>query len=404
MPQPLTLEAALSMVEGQHPSLAIARADLAAAQARLQESEASTGVKAGIEGRLRWVEPAESAPDAGRDDHRARLYVSKRLYDSGQSAARRSSALATIQGSEFTYVDAHAQQRIEVMARYFDVLLADLEYARDNEALAVGYVGLDRLRNDYELGRVSDIDLLQKEDEYQALRYQWQMSGNRQRSTRARLAIALNRPGELPADLVSPELPALQRVLPDYELLRDKAMSDNPRVQALRRQLEGARYSIQAAEAQSGITVDAEVEALEYSREFASSDQWRAGVVVHVPLFDSGQGDARVAYAQAQRQRLAAQLQQAEQEVAQEVLELWLELGTLQARLEQVRVGEDYRDLYLDRSRAEYEMELKSDLGDAMVRLSEAQLYSAQVRFEAALAWERLDALIGGELTLGQQQ
>jgi hypothetical protein len=37
-----------------------------------------------------------------------------------------------------------AAQRLEIMQRYFDVLLADLSYMRDNEAMAVGYIQFDR--------------------------------------------------------------------------------------------------------------------------------------------------------------------------------------------------------------------------------------------------------------------
>jgi hypothetical protein len=41
-------------------------------------------------------------------------------------------------------------------------------------------------------------------------------------------------------------------------------------------------------------------------------------------------------------------------------------------------------------------MEVKADLGDAMVRLSEAQLAEARHRFATALAWARLAALTNG--------
>jgi hypothetical protein len=58
----------------------------------------------------------------------------------------------------------------------------------------------------------------------------------------------------------------------------------------------------------------------------------------------------------------------------------------------------DYRDLYLDRSRALYEMEVKTDLGDSMVEVSEARLKFAKVKFNTALTWARLDALIGNEV------
>jgi len=68
---------------------------------------------------------------------------------------------------------------------------------------------------------------------------------------------------------------------------------------------------------------------------------------------------------------------------------------TLGAEDDAARAFGDYRALYLDRSRARYEQEMQTDLGDAMVELSEARLRSARVRFERAMAWARLRALGG---------
>ena len=56
---------------------------------------------------------------------------------------------------------------------------------------------------------------------------------------------------------------------------------------------------------------------------------------------------------------------------------------------------QDYRDLYLDRSRARYELDLQTDLGDAMVRFSDARLQAARVKYQLELAWEQLDAITG---------
>jgi hypothetical protein len=54
-----------------------------------------------------------------------------------------------------------------------------------------------------------------------------------------------------------------------------------------------------------------------------------------------------------------------------------------------------FRDLYLERQRALYEMELQVNLGDAMVKLTEAQWHAARVEFDIVLARARLDALLG---------
>lgn len=55
----------------------------------------------------------------------------------------------------------------------------------------------------------------------------------------------------------------------------------------------------------------------------------------------------------------------------------------------------DYRELYLDRSRALYELEVKTDLGDAMTEISAVRLDMAQAEFDWMMTQARLKALAG---------
>ena len=69
------------------------------------------------------------------------------------------------------------------------------------------------------------------------------------------------------------------------------------------------------------------------------------------------------------------------------------ELELLKVEQQTARTRSDYRDLYLDRSRALYEMEAQVTLGDAMTKMTEAQWRAAKVEFDLAIAWARLDAM-----------
>ena len=92
---------------------------------------------------------------------------------------------------------------------------------------------------------------------------------------------------------------------------------------------------------------------------------------------------------------MQAELADAEEQVRQQVLELWLRLDALRIQREEMTTASEYRELYLDRSRALYELEVKTDLGDAMVRLTETERDVLKTEFEIALAWEQLDLLLG---------
>ena len=50
-----------------------------------------------------------------------------------------------------------------------------------------------------------------------------------------------------------------------------------------------------------------------------------------------------------------------------------------------------------------YEMEMRSDLGDAQAAVAEAMLEAARVDFKQALLWAELDALLARPLVLMEE-
>jgi outer membrane protein TolC len=398
LPEPLTLEYALSLVDEQHPALLAGQAEQALLAAELDGVEADNGLDVSIEGRARWVKPPSIArDDEVTDDHKLSLFVRKPLYDFGRTASRREAAQQASLGQEQRYRALRDERRLAIMQAYFDVLLADIEYARDNEAMAIAFIALDRLRNRQELGQASDIAVFEQEAAYQRSRYQLSLSENRQRATRARLANTLNRPGMLPSTVNRPALDYHRREVPEFETLVQQALQSNPTILALQAELVAAQQRIEAARSDRLPRLDGELEASDYSRELGSSDRLRAGITLQVPLYSGGRVDAAVAAQRAQRYKVQAKLEQARYDLRQQVLDLWLELQQLKLQREKAYSEQDYRELYLDRSRANYELEFTADLGDAMVRLSEAQLALAQTDYQLALAWEQLEALTGSD-------
>lgn len=396
MPDPLTLDAALSFVSRAHPRVRAGEADLEAAEAEILAAQAETGLRSRLEARLRYTDPLFKYEGWTNEDHRIGLVVAKRLYDFGRSSALVAASRFDVASRRLLLDEIRQQRRIEILQRYFDVVLADLRFARYNEEMAVVYVALDKLRDRHELGQVSDIVVLEKESEYQRVRRLRAASQNRQRLTRARLAFAMGLPGQLPAEVRRPgRLPQLARTLPEVEVLQKQALEGNRRLQALRQELAAARKRLAGARALDRPRIDMRAEANKYSRPRAGYDNWRVELNLDVPLLTGGATDAAVARERAEVYRLQAALAETEEAVRQEVLELRLQLEALGIQREEMRTAGAYRELYLDRSRALYELEVTTDLGDAMVRLTETESESLRTDFAMALAWERLDLLLG---------
>jgi hypothetical protein len=123
-------------------------------------------------------------------------------------------------------------QRLEIMQRFYDVLLADLSYMRDNEAMAVGYIQFDRADARRGLGQYSDLAVAELEAAYQLIRRQRAASDAARRLTRSLLAQALGTPEDLPKTLVEPPAPPAAEPPPELDAIVAAALADNPRIRA----------------------------------------------------------------------------------------------------------------------------------------------------------------------------
>ena len=395
LPDPLTLEYALSLAQGSHPTVDNAAADVAIAEALLAQANASDGLSISVEGRLEHIEPAELSNFQQHNNSQLALNMRKRLYDFGHTRAAREAASNALSGRQWNYLQSRQQQYIKVMTSYLDVILADLEYTRDNEAMATAYVRMDRARERHELGQLSEIELLRTESLYQEIRQQRAASEARQRATRSRLAIALNRPGELPANLALPKQPVMELADMDVSRITTTVLENNPGLKALRAELAAAGQTLKHASSRYGPVIHGELEAREYYRETRSTDPFSVAVVLEVPLYTGGRSDAAVAEASALVGKKQAEIAETELILRQAVLDLWLELQNLGTRMEELNVLGDYREYYLDRSRTLYDLEVTTDLGDAMVQTSAVRLKKSRAAFQWMLAMARLDALTG---------
>jgi outer membrane protein TolC len=393
LPDPLTLEFALSQasVEG-HPRVLEADASLEQSRSQIHQAASGNDLRARIDVQASVFEPSPLAADQSTEELLARLLVEKPLYDFGRSELLQESA--TIQHEAVTEYRGYllAQQRLDIARRFYEVLLADLKFDWDNEAMAIAYVQFDSAQERHGLQQISDVELLAADTAYQDVRYRRYQSEAAQRSTRALLAEVMNRPGELSTNLQRPA--AVQQSLPEYETLVANALQQNARLRLLQTDVTAAHKRVEAAQSLSKPQLSAQFQATETNIDRSSQDDWRASLNLTIPLIETENVKAEASRERSQWLARRAMLLQEQASVRQRVLVLWQQLQLFTTRLQQMQTAKDYRELYLDRSRALYEMEVKTDLGDAMVAVAELRYRQAEAEFGLALAWQEL-ALLG---------
>jgi len=397
MPEILDLRTALAIAEtAGYPELDIAESKILASAAELSDVRSDYGVRSSILMDPRFVYSFDPVDDDVINDSYYRVGVNKRLTDFGYTQRRADAAEADVLASASDFVSSRFRHRLAIIRAYLDVLLADSRYAVDTEAMTLAYLRFDKARDRHELGEVSDVDLLGLESAYRRKLIDRTRAANRQSEARAALAALLNRPDEFPAELEPIELRDVDAAeLPEYQALLDQVVTHNPELQAQTQRVQSALAAVEASKLQNRPRLDGGVELGNYKRRYGEGLKWRVGVNLEIPLLQGGKDRAETARLSAELMEQEARLKLLRNRMRETVLALVQELEALQLALKASQTELEYRDLYLDRSRSRYELEIQTDLGDAARNLSEAQWRADKVKYGLLLTRARLDALLG---------
>ena len=398
LPDPLTLSDALLIGTQSHPELVAAQNQVAAAEISSGKVDASYGVNAFVELQPRLSSRAAADSVDFQDDSRYGLVIRKRLTDFGRTESRKEAAQSDIAASQARFVTRLDRHRLEIMRSFFAVILADHAYRARNERLAIDYFRYSRMaerRDRFE--QYSDLEVAKQEAAYRKAYVARHRADLERRQRRHALALKLGRPGELSSELVAPDLSAFRdREIPEYSNIIDKAIASSSTLKAHRASVASAQAQVSVAEKLNSPVLSADFEAREYhDSSFSSRDRYRLNLKFIMPLFDGAQvRDTEVALAENALAQKQAELLMAEYGIREAVLTLISDLLVNRAAIVAVEAEETYRSYYQDRSRAMYEMEMRSDLGDAQAAAAEAILEAARVDFEQALLWAEFDALL----------
>lgn len=394
LPNPLTLDYVLSLPVYKLPQMQYQQAQINQLQAQQDQQTASDKTQLNLVGRLGWREFA----DETQDYNLAAVHLNHKLYDFNQSELLSDALSLKQQAQQVAALDTEKQLKLQIMQAYFNVLLADFQYRIDNEAMAIAYVGLDKAKDRLELKRMSDVDYLEIETDYEQVLVKRTRSEFRQLQSRLALANLMGLPKARPDELTLPKLKqfSLRDVQAlDLETLQQQVIDSNASIQVLKQQIQAGLLEMQSKQAQGKPTISLDAWAGQLSSyPEVREGRWQIGLLMDMPLYDGGSIDAKVNQVKAQNLQLDAQIKIKEQALRDEVADIYFQLRMLKSEKSQNQKFGDYSDLYLDYSRALYENESATDLGDAMVRLSQANYNQISWQFKQALLWSKLDLLM----------
>lgn len=392
-PTALTLQSALAAPLQDQYTVMRAEAELAQARAHQAQIQGWYDPVVTVNAQLRAIKPSRVASDPNNHaDNAIGISLRQQLYDFGRQNARDAAANEQVRGAELNLAAQTQRQKLLIMNAFFAVLLADQTYTVANEHMAVAFVRFDKVKDRHELGMLSDDDLAQAQIDYEnALFARSEADGNR-RNTRRILAELLGTPSELPTKLKTPTLDALfTRSVPELSEATQVALSEDPTLHALRARYQAAVHGVDAARDHNRPSIYAELNADQYQRELGSRDPLRAGIYLSWPLYDGRLRDADLGKAQAERMRLAADIAEREAQLRERCTAALEQIALYQkAGLSRAKAQANAADLNFTRKQTLYQMEKATDLGDAMVQESAANLLRLRTTAALASAWASL--------------
>ena len=270
LPEPLSLEVALKL-SAVTPTQQAQMANESLAQAQLSSVEASDDATIDFRARARWIDPSYKSTDPSHNDSSASITVRKELYDFGQSEAELAASQQSAEAQAYETQRQKQLAQLAVMRAFYDVVLSDLAFARDNEWMAIAFIQADRAKQRNEMGQVNDVDMLALEAVSQEVRRRRFESESRQRLTRAQLAIAMGRPGDLVSTVARPTVDLPKDDPEDFDAFWNEVFKSNLQLKRLRQQRDAAKLAVKAAKQSDGPRVVGELDSLVMNRSTGST-------------------------------------------------------------------------------------------------------------------------------------
>jgi cobalt-zinc-cadmium efflux system outer membrane protein len=332
---PLTLPAALALVDDGNPALAAARHEVSAQDGTVQQA-----------GLLPNPSLSMERVDTRRDTRETTLLLSQPLELGGKRAARVQAAQRGRDGAAALLLQRRAELRAETAAAWFAVLAAQEQLQLAQQAAALAQRAAAATGRRVVAGKVSPVEETRAQVAASTVKLDLIRAQSALATARARLAALWGNPAPR-FERVAGELDGLFAALPELPLLAEQRalLAQAPAMQVA--QVEVARRQALAQVERSRRVPDVALTVGSKRSEELGRTQAVIGVSVPLPFFDRNQGALL---------ETARRVDQARDEVAATVTRLELELVQVREEYASARAqAQALRDEILPGARSAYE-------------------------------------------------
>jgi hypothetical protein len=320
-----------------------------------------------------------------------------KLYDSNDGLTQESFK-NNKKRKEFLLTLSQNERKITVMKTFFDTNLASLYHQYLIEQLAMDAIYHNRAKDFYPTGRVSDVELLEKETNMLIASAKNFDAEENIYNNKSKLANLLEIDVKKLPELKRPKLKSyFEKELPSNDRLLELAIKNDINLQQLQTQLEYLNGRVSSLKNSFDIQLGSVVM---YGNEPQKTlqdenNRWEARLTLKVPLYDKENNLNEIQKVQIEKNKVQIGIDKYKLALSQKIDEIVSKLGFLKRLDKGYKTQFEYRNLYLEKSRVNYELDRQSDLGDAMVQLSRAEYELEKNSYEFVITYEILNLIVG---------
>lgn len=296
---------------------------------------------------------------------------------------------------------ANYERKILVMRAFFDTNLATLYRQYILEQLAMDAIYYNRSKDFYPYGRTSDVELLEKETNMLLSSAKNYNAEENIYNNKSRLANLLELDVKQIPELERPNLQAyFEKKVFDNAKLLELALKNDPKMEQYNQKMQFLNRKLANLKNDYDIQVGS---IAMYGNEPQKTigdenNRWEARLTLRVPFYDGEKNSNEMQATQISKNKLQIATDKYKTELSLKIDDLVSKLNYLKRLEKAYKVQFDYRNLYLEKSRIDYDLNRKSDLGDAMVQLSKAEYELEKNRYDFVITYETLNLLVGENL------
>lgn len=325
------------------------------------------------------------------------LRLDQHIYQWGKVWSGRNMARLYYEGSGYRHIRRVQEILYGVSVRYYEVLLGRRSIEIAENALNRAVQQLERARAQFEVGILTQTDVLRAEVQVAQSREQLERAKNQYDIAKERLALEMGIQS-VPGPLEEPQKRSFEPV--PMPALYETALARRWDLDQAKKQLRVAaeRVDFERADFFPNLSFTGEYTRTDEKDLFyGDSDNWEASLVVSYPLFTGWKNSAELARAKAERSQAEYSLARLRKQIRNEVRSVYLDIQTQQKVIEQLeqQVRSAQRNYRQVTARFEQGLVTAVDQVDAFTALNEAENRLAQAYYTYQLDLVRLKLATG---------